>query len=457
MTRSRSLFLLDLLFLVALAAFVLAGTTLASFHGDEPMQIYMSGDYDVAIVQQNPRALETNPPYYVDFDPQLRILNGSVNRYAIGLARALFGLSDEPLPPRPGWDWGLTYDENVATDHRPSDALMLAGRLPSSLFLAASVFVMFGLAWQLGSAEPRLTRPLAYVVTALYALNPIILLNGRRALQEGSMLFFGLLVVLTAAVIARRRANHQPVPLYVWLGLILAGAMAVASKHPGIVFVGGAYGWIALGELTHFRLRGAVVTALTMAVCGLLTLALFVALSPALWNDPVARLQDLLAVRAELLNIQVNADPLAPTTLQQRIEGIITQPFLTPPAHFEVSSWTTFAPVTAEVDRYMASPLSGIQFGPVVGTVLTALTGIGLALLFVPRLRPNREWAASLGMLAWLTIACASLLANPLPWQRYYLPLIPVVTLLAGMGLMGLTRAFIVRYRQDSRVRAGAY
>ena len=489
MTPSRWWQVIDLLFLLALAAFVLVGTPLASFHGDEPMQIYMSGDYDVAIVQGNPRALETNPPYYIDFDPQLRILNGSVNRYSIGLARAIAGLSAEPLPPRPGWDWGLSYDENVNTGHRPSDALMLAGRLPSSLFLAASVFAMFGLAWQFGgsihptpnpspnsergekhsaweegqegisgkSRDTMLKRPLAYVVTTLYTLNPIILLNGRRALQEGSLLFFGLLVILTAVVIARRRASGQHVPVYTWIGLILAGAMTMASKHNGVVFVAAAFGWVFVGELTHFRLRQFVLTTLMLIGCGLVVIALFVALSPALWNDPVARLGDLLAVRANLLDIQTQADPLAPTALNERIERIVTEPFLASLAHYEVASWASFAPVTAEIERYMASPLSGFQFGNVLGLILTALAVVGLIVLFVPALRPYTEWASSLGLLAWLSVTIASLLANPLPWQRYYLPLIPVASLLAGIGLIGIGRAFIVRYQQAIRLRAGAH
>jgi len=443
---NRTYRLLDGLFLIALALFVLAGTPLASFHGDEPMQIYMSGDYEVALVQGNPSALMTNPPYFIDTDPQLRILNGTINRYAIGFARTLAGIGADQLPPRPGWDWGLNYDDNVSTGHRPSEALMLAGRLPSSLFLAASVFVMFGLARQFGN------RPFAYLVTALYTLNPIILLNGRRAMQEGSLLFFGLLVILIAAVIARRRANGESTPLYLWIGLILGGALTLASKHNGVVFMVGALGWIFVGELTHFRLREVALTTIKLLVSSVLIAGLFLALSPALWNDPVARFGDLLAVRAELLDIQVAADPLAPMPFEQRVQNILTQPFLTPLAHYEVAAWADFAPITAEITQYMNSPLSGLQFGQWIGLVLTILAGLGIIVLFVPRLRPYHEWASSWGLLVWLVVTCASLFANPLPWQRYYLPLIPIVTLLAGIGLMALARAFGLIYRKDARL-----
>jgi 4-amino-4-deoxy-L-arabinose transferase-like glycosyltransferase len=451
MTRTRLLPLLDLIFLIILGVFVVAGTPLATFHGDEPMQIYMSSDYETAFVQGNPSALMTQPPYPIDSDPHLRILNGTVNRYTIGFSRALAGIEADQLPPRPGWDWGLSYIDNVNTGHRPSDALMLAGRLPSSLFLAASVFVLFALARQFGN------RPLAYFVTALYALNPIILLNGRRALQEGSLLFFGLLTIFTAAVIARRRANGKSAPLYLWIALILAGGLTLASKHTGVVFVAAALGWVFVGELTHYQLREAALTTAKLIVSGVLIAGLFIALSPALWNDPVARFGDLLAVRAEMLDIQVTADPVAPMTFEQRFESIITQPFLAPLAHYETNSWVGVEPIEAEQARYMTSPLSGLQFGNWLGLALTALAGIGIVALFVPSARPNREWASSLGMVVWLGVTAASLLANPLPWQRYYLPLIPMVTLLSGIGLMALARAFVVRYRPDARLQADTH
>jgi hypothetical protein len=43
-------------------------------------------------------------------------------------------------------------------------------------------------------------------------------------------------------------------------------------------------------------------------------------------------------------------------------------------------------------------------------------------------------------MLFWLLVTCASLLANPLPWQRYYLPLMAATAPLTGVGLLALAR-----------------
>lgn len=420
--------LLDTLWLLALAIFIVAGAPLVSFHGDEAMQVYMSEDYAVAFFDHDLARLTAGPPYNIDAEAQLRILNGSINRYSIGLLWHLAGYSPADLPPAPGWDWGLDYDTNVATGHRPPDALLHLARLPSALFLAASAAVMFGLGWQFGG------RPLAYAASALYMLNPVVLLNGRRAMMEGSLLFFGLLAVLLAAHISRRRAQGAlPGPLW-WLALAAAAGLALASKHSGAVFVSAAFGWIALAELLRRRPRDLFPAALRLAAAGALALALFLALSPALWSDPPARLLDLLAVRAELVDIQVQADPAAPMPAAQRIEFIVTQPFIAPPMHFEAGGWTSFAPISDEIARYMQSPLSGWQFGLMIGTALTLLAAFGVVALAAPGLRGPVPLEHAAGLLLWLALAVVAMLANPLPWQRYYLPLIPPVTLLAAVG-----------------------
>jgi 4-amino-4-deoxy-L-arabinose transferase-like glycosyltransferase len=428
---------LDWLWLFMLAAFILAGMMLATFHGDEAMQIYMSRDYVTAFIDREPAQLMVAPPYNIDEDPWLRILNGSVNRYAIGLSWHLAGLNSDWLPPRPGWDWGLDYDTNVQTGHRPSESLMLAGRISSTLFLVLSAWIMFGMGWQIAG---RLT---GYISSALYTLNPIVLLNGRRAMMEGSLLCFGLLTVLIAVMIVRKRAKGLRESLLWWLALILAGGLTLASKHSGILFVGGAFGWIITAELIRVfdqratlgnDLRRVFRLIVQLIVGGMLVIALFIALSPALWNDPLARLGDLIDQRQRLIDIQVAADPAAPTPLSQRMTAIIQQPFIAPVAHFEVSFWANAAPIQAEVEHYMTSPFSGLHLGESGGILPTILAGAGLLIV----LRHWRTW--QFGIWFWIAFTIISLLANPLPWQRYYLPWIPPITLLAATGIVTIVK-----------------
>lgn len=442
---------IDWLWIAALGAYVLLGVPVATFHGDEAMQIYTSHDYVIAFIERDPLRLQTAPPYPIDSDAHLRILNGTVNRYLIGLSWHVAGLHSGMLPPRPGWDWGLSYDDNVATGHRPVPELLTAARLSSALFFAASIGVIFLLARVTGG------RGMAYVVSALYALNPALLLNGRRAMQEGSLLFFGLLTVLTATVIAQRRARGQRVPLYVWVGLIAAGALGLASKHNTAIFVVGAFAWIALAEIAHLgadslrRLRRLAGLITVLGVCAVGTLAGFVALSPALWSDPLARLGDLLAVRAELLDIQVGGVPTGPMPLAQRLQFLFFQPFAAPLMQYEVSAWNDAARFQIEAAAYLASPLSGLHVGITGGLLLTAVALVGVIALLIRLVRGGPTARAhAAGLLIWLLATMAALLANPLPWQRYYLPLMPISALLAGIGFDALG-ALVSKPVQKSR------
>ena len=423
--------LADLVWLAALCLYVVAGIPTASFHGDESMQIHMSRDYATVFIDGAPERLLSAGPFPIDSDPHLRIINGSVNRYTIGLAWFLAGYSADDLPPPPGWDWGLSYDDGLTTDHRPDTALLTVTRLASALFLCASVAVLFGLGWLYGGRLP------ATVASGLYALHPVILLNGRRAMQEGSMLFFGLLVVLAAAAIVQRRTRGST-PWGGWALLVLSGGLTLASKHSGIVFVGIALVWILAAEVLSRRRW--LPTMGRLLLSGLLILALFVALSPALWSDPPARFGDLLALREELLDIQVAIDPVAPMDLGQRFLEIVRQPFIAPAVHFELESWGESAAYLDEVARSASSPLAGIPYGLALGLPLTLLAALGI---FVALRRYRQPLYA--GLLVWLGANLAVLLLNPLPWQRYYLSLIPVAVVSAAVGIKWVMRRLRLR------------
>ena len=424
--------LMDVFWLAALTAFILAGMMLATFHGDEAMLIYMSHDYVTVFIDHQPDTLKVQPPYELDGDGWLRILNGSVSRYSIGLSWHLAGLNSGMLPPRPGWDWGLDYDTNVATGHRPSDALLAAGRLPSALLLVLGAAALFAIGRELGA------RPLAYAASALYTLNPILLLNGRRAMMEGSLMAFGLLAIWVAIRISRGRGGW-----WAWAALAALSALTLSSKHSGILFVGSALGWIGLCALVRCWSAGRAGwlpfarTVGALLLVGVLAVGLFIALSPALWNDTLARLGDLVTQRQFLLDIQVAAFGGA-TSIGQRLTDLLTQPFIAPLMHYEVSFWANAQAIQAEVARYMASPLSGLQGGVIVGGLLTVSVAVGLVALLRQRRAAADRW--QIGVLAWVLLMTGSALVNPLGWQRYSIPQIPLFALLAAAGLVTVVR-----------------
>ncbi len=426
----------DGLWCLLLASYILLGMSSTSFHGDEGMQIYTSHDYTTAFIEGDASRLTTQPPYAIDSDAQLRILNGTLNRYLIGLIWHISGHSASELPQAPGWSWGMTYEQNVEVGYRLSPQLMDLSRLPSTVFLVLASVVMFALGHLLSG------RLGAYVASALFVLNPIILLNGRRATQEGTLLFFGLLTVYLGLVWARQRTAGQKPSLWLWLALIVVGALAILSKHTGIIFVAATFLTIFLVECDLFwRFRNGRDFALTFGACLVsagVILALFIAFSPALWNDPLARLQDLLAVRTEVLEIQVAIMPDAPTPLSERLISLWTYPFTQPTQHFELPSWGESALFMSEVNTARQSIWYGVEWGMFFGSVWMMLALIGIVMMV--RHLNAQPWRV--GVLILLGLVIGSLIVNPLPWQRYYLLYIPLIALLAGMGFAGLITAF---------------
>lgn len=440
--------LLDALLLAGLAAYILAGVPLAPFHGDEGMQVYATRDYITAFVDQDPNALKTTPPYFIDSRPHLRLINGSVQRYAAGAALHRLGYTLNDLPIEPGWNWGLNYDENVAGSWLPQDPVLMPSRYSSAAFLALSLLPMLGLGLLLGG------RRVAYPALILYALHPALLLNGRRAMMEGSLLCFGLLTVWTAAVIARRVNGGVRVPVALWMLLPLFGGLTLASKHSGAVFLVAAWLWIFVaGCLPLWRWGKLARVTGALAVQGVLAIALFIALSPALWNQPFARLQDLVSVRAELLNIQVEVTPNAPTAISSRVGDILWQPFLAPPMFFEVASWGEAADILAQIDTYQRSVWAGLPTSALwLGVPLTGLMLWG-GVVLVWRAQQSPVLRVGLGL--WWTVSAAMLLANPLPWQRYSLPIVPIAALLVGIAVAHIILHICEQIRTSKGLQAG--
>jgi 4-amino-4-deoxy-L-arabinose transferase-like glycosyltransferase len=289
---------------------------------------------------------------------------------------------------------------------------------------------MFLIGWQM-----RL-RSLAYPAALLYALHPVILLNGRRAMMEGSLLLTTLLTIcwLLAMIIAEHSATAQgfvrrlSLPVrYAILGVLVG--LAVAAKHTGLV-VGGA------------ALIGALFAALArdrswrpLALVGFATAIAFLtwfALNPAYWNNPVGAAQAMLNARADLLQAQTNDAPLAYSDIGQRVGAIVKQSFLTPPQYYESPTWGGLPHLEGQIALYQQSAIDGWDWGPLVGVVLTLLAALGLLALLYDALRRD---LVALAILIWAGATIAASLAIPLDWQRYYLPLLLVAIVLAAVGL----------------------
>jgi hypothetical protein len=449
---------LDALYLLVLAAYILVGAPLVPFHGDEATQIYMSRDYSYQFIERDlSRVLYSNPPVSAQ-EQHLRLLNGTVNKYLIGLAWHLGGFTVADLNEQ--WDWGADWNYNQTTGHAPTPALLMISRWPSALALALGLLPMFVLGEKLGG------RPAAYLAALLYALHPALLLNGRRAMMEGTFITFSLFAVLFGVLLLQARSWRGQWGAAVGLGI--ASGLALASKHTAAFAVAGVYVGLGLwlvvgaarrglkppsnarpsrlkptqmpsGDRVHFSGLGSALDggfyprrlpafAFPSALLAALT---FLALNPAWWGDPPARAGEVLRLRGELLDGQTAAFG-GYADWGERLAGFARQTFAAVPQYYEIDAWGGY--IGDQVGRYEASGLGGIAGTPVFGAALFALMLIGLWALWRDRRRaPAARWLVAVWA---LTALGAAALFTPLEWARYYLPAIPAALLLAAVGLV---------------------
>ncbi len=413
------------IWVLALAFYVLAGTALAPFHGDESTLVFMSRDYAYQFIQRDYSQLAYSSTPTSPTEQELRLLNGTVPKLLIGLSWHLGGYSITDLNEQ--WDWGASWDYNQQNGHAPSEAILLLARLPSVLLLAAGVPLMFALGWAGGGGWA------AYAASLYYALSPGLLLNGRRGMMEGSLMFFGLLLVLAGVWLLQRPSLARA------LLVGLAAGFALASKHSALFTVGAIFG-AALLRLVIQSLRGRddfsevdYTIFPYLAIAAVLAAGVFYLLNPAWWGAPLDRLQTVAGLRQNLLKIQTDVFGSYPD-FGAKLEGFWRQVFIAQPQYFEVAGWDAY--ISDPIIRYEASGWSGVSVGgsPVGAFVLCGMIALGGWGLWrgVGSTQGGARWALGVWALAMLG---AVALVTPLEWQRYYLPAYPAVGVLAGVGV----------------------
>ncbi len=420
---------LDVFWLCLLVIYILAGTSSVPFHADKSTQIYMSRDYAYQFLQGDLDLVRYHDPPISATEQQLRLLNGTLNKYLIGLAWHIDGFTLDQINDQ--WDWGGDWNYNQQYGHAPSDALLQVSRIPSALLLAAGMIVIFALGRALGG------RPVAYLASLYYALNPALLIDGRRAMMEASLIAFSLLTVLAGVWLLQKRRW--------WTVLLLgiAAGLALASKHTAVYTLIAVFGgcaayplveWIGARRVKAHRRAPLRIYAL-LVVAGVIALGVFYALNPAWWGDPLARAGEVFTLRGDLLAGQ-SATFGGYANLSDALGGFFREVFVNLPQYYEVPAWQGY--IGDQIARYQASLWHGVSIGGSVigGVILLALAGIGVVALVRERLR-NLALYWLIGVWALAMLVLTSLL-TPLDWQRYYLPAYPAVGLIAAYGLVRL-------------------
>jgi 4-amino-4-deoxy-L-arabinose transferase-like glycosyltransferase len=432
---------------VLFAGFALWGVPNVPFHPDESTYLYMSRDFDLLIRQGNPAAVTwqaANQPADV---LHYRLLDSPLSHYLPGLGRLLAGYAT-PLPH--DWNWSGDWAANVFAGAVPPAGLLNAARWPAAMLTVLSILPLYGIGSRLGGIGTGIGA------TLLYAFSGLVLLHGRRAMAEGPLLFFILAAIWLVLYYPR-----QPL---LWGG---AAAFAVASKLSALFLLpvlGLALLWRQPGEAgkqTGWRGWANRQRLENIVMCAASFVGLSWLLTPSLWAQPIGGIAAMWAARQQLMASQTGTLSVAATvqvaaSLPARLFAMLYHTYFAPPAFWDVAN---YAQQTAAAERsYLAVPLqvgwhtTSLSFNLAVGGVVLALTLagaiFGLHDLAAPRLpaaikQTAAERYALLMLLAWSAATVVGLLPINIAWQRYYLPLLPIVCLWAAYGFVRVLRPFV--------------
>lgn len=428
----------DAVWLALLTVYIMAGTAIVPFHGDESTLIFMGRDYHYLFVERDLSKVLYDETWSRRPDEQrLRLENGTISKTIYGWVAANQGFGPDDLNGQ--WRWGRDYAFNLRTNRVPDRQLLNGARLASAVQLALATALFFQF------ARMTLNRPTAYVASALFALHPNVLINGRRGMMEGSHLLGLMLLLLAGAWLLRERKWRA----YVLLGVCVG--FAAAAKHPNalpcaLVFAAVSMAtWRELRRGEKQKLGGGWKQIFLFLPLLVAAAVVFLLLNPAWWSAPFELPAIIIEMRAELLQAQIDWIG-GYNSFQERILGFFQYVFAAEHQYFEVARWAEYEVITEQIKNYESSGLAGILIG---GTSLAGLICLLLAVFGAIHLARNSAVEANnrLLLLVWIIgSALFTLLLTPLSWARYYLPLAPALVLLLSYALITLSLAIWTRF-----------
>jgi len=397
----------------------------------------MSHDFDLFFLEHNPSALFWIPGHEADATLRYRLLDPPLIRYLIGLSRALAG--SPPTQVNTDWNWSQTWEENLQAGAMPLPDLLFIARLPAALLTALAPLLVFRISQRLGGSVTGV------IAALLYGFNSLVLLHGRRAMSEAPMLFTALLAFWWIVYQPQRPALTG-----------LGAALATAAKLTGLALLGvalfaraslspaAATDSSARGSQWGFRMR-------SLAWCLAIFVAATLLLNPVLWGSPISTFEAMGEARQKLHADQVTMMHLAAPNqvLDQpglRLLAMLYHVYFAPLAFWDIPN---YADQTRPAElHYLSLPLHHLLRNPdsamdnlATGGLLLTLTLVGIVFGAIRLLRRKSSPTARrtlLLLLVWTVSTMLILSLIDIPLQRYYLPLVPIISIWAAYGLQML-------------------
>ena len=411
---------LEIVLLVTLSVFLLGGAAGVPFHPDETSWLFQSRDLEALLARPQSLAwrgrLEPSP------EMTYRLLNAPLAKDVLAAARWIVGIPASAVAV--DWSWSSSWDENVAAGALPPPGVLAAARTASAGLVVLAVAALYLCGRALGG------RGTGLAAAILLGTNALVLLHGRRSMAEGA-----LTLAVCLALLGLLYADRHP-----WLAGLAAG-LAFAAKTSGAVWIPrgwAAAAWSADPQRRSWRASLGRVGAFTLAA-GLVTLLLY----PVLWAEPVNALVEMWRARQELVAAQVAAtNAVMPWAVlanpAQRALTFLVHLYFSPLQFAEAANY--LRETAAAEAAYLASPLHSLFRGLAGGVLLLGLTVLGIAqgIRRAWSSEPKAHRAIAVALLSTTVQAAALVLAVPLAFQRYVMPLVPLVCLWCGYAIAGV-------------------
>jgi Dolichyl-phosphate-mannose--protein O-mannosyl transferase len=243
------------------------------FERDESQWISTSSVYEAYINGDFSSPLWA-PSYWTMTQPPL-------GRYIIGMGRHWGGLGNVQL--NTPWDWTQSNQTNEANGAMPSALLIWWSRTPMCLFTGITYFLAFLLLRRFGG------RLLAYLGLGLCFLNTYFSMTLLRAWGDATLLVcISMALILSYSLLDAEKKSRNSVYLFTFAFGVAAG-LAESAKLNGVLLLG-AGGIISIllavrsPRTRTLKIRQILVSVLILLIS---SQAMFIALNPFLWRDPL--------------------------------------------------------------------------------------------------------------------------------------------------------------------------
>jgi hypothetical protein len=402
------------LIFVCLSILLFAGIQSIPFHPDEISLLYQSRDFEILFT--NPLDLAYQPEREGDTVQAYRALNPPLPKYILALGRVIAGYGSDRVSV--DWNWSLTWEENKAAGALFDSGLLNASRIASTIMILLSLPILYICGKRIRN------HAMAISAVLLLGSHSLLLLHGRRAMAEGTLIFG-----VSLAILGILEGDKRP-----WLAGI-GTAIAACSKLSALALA--PVGLLSVLWLPT-NLKDQKKKLIQNAALFILTfLAIYFLLNPFLWTNPIRGIQSQWYERTQFLQGMVEEiEARAPDQILhsplERLTMMVTHLFIAGPQFAEVGNYISN---TAEAEHlYLSQPLHTLFRGWLGGILMISLTIMGIVSfgIEVRKDRWHRQRPMMLLLIASIIQTVALIWANPLPFQRYYIPLIPFICLWIG-------------------------